>query len=133
MRYNFLKIFTDLMKEELGMSDTALNISVESMKRVELITATGRIDSSNASQFEGSLKELTGNGRNSLVLNLAGVTYMSSAGLRTLVSTLKDCKRGGGDVRLAAPSERVAEVLSLAGLDSLFKVFEDDTAAVGSF
>ncbi|VAW39397.1 hypothetical protein MNBD_CHLOROFLEXI01-1165 [hydrothermal vent metagenome] len=115
------------------MTETSVNIAVESMKRADLITVTGRIDSSNASTFEGSLKEVMGNGRHNLVLNLAGVTYMSSAGLRTLVSTLKECKKKRGDVRLAAPSERVAEVLSLAGLDSLFQVFEDDTAAVGSY
>jgi anti-sigma B factor antagonist len=115
------------------MSDTAVNISVEAMKRVDLVTVSGRIDSSNAAEFEGSLREMMGNSRHNLVLNLSGVTYMSSAGLRTLVSTLKECKRKNGDVRLAAPSERVAEVLSLAGLDSLFKVYEDDTAAVGSF
>lgn len=115
------------------MSDTAVTISVEAMKRVDLVTVSGRIDSSNAADFEGGLKELMGNGRHNLVLNLSGVTYMSSAGLRTLVSTLKECKRKNGDVRLSAPSERVAEVLSLAGLDSLFKVYEEDTAAVGSF
>ena len=115
------------------MSDTAVNVSVESMKRVDLVTVSGRIDSSNAAEFEKSLKELTETGRHKLVLNLAGVSYMSSAGLRTLVSALKECKKKSGDVRLASPSERVAEVLSLAGLDSLFQVYEDDTAAVGSF
>lgn len=115
------------------MSDTAVNISVETLKRVDLVTVSGRIDSSNAAEFEGNLKELMNSGRHNLALNLAGVTYMSSAGLRTLVSTLKECKRKNGDVRLASPSERVAEVLSLAGLDSLFQVYEDDTAAVGSF
>jgi anti-sigma B factor antagonist len=103
------------------------------MKRVDLVTVSGRIDSSNAAEFEKHLKELMEGGRHRLVLNLAGVTYMSSAGLRTLVSTLKECKKKSGDVRLAAPSERVAEVLSLAGLDSLFQVYDDDTAAVGSF
>ena len=115
------------------MNDTAVNVSVESMKRVDLVTVSGRIDSSNAAEFERSLKELMEGGRHKLVLNLDGVSYMSSAGLRTLVSTLKECKKKNGDGRLAAPSERVAEVLSLAGLDSLFQVFEDDTAAVGSF
>lgn len=115
------------------MSNTAVNVSVESMKRVDLVTVSGRIDSSNAAEFEGKLKELMEDGRHNLVLNLAGVTYMSSAGLRTLVSTLKECKKRNGDVRLATPSERVAEVLSLAGLDSLFAVYDDETAAVGSF
>ena len=115
------------------MSDTAVNVSVESMKRVDLVTVNGRIDSSNAAHFEKSLEELMETGRHKLVLNLTGVSYMSSAGLRTLVSALKECKKRSGDVRLAAPSERVAEVLSLAGLDSLFQVYDDDTAAVGSF
>ena len=115
------------------MSDTAVNVSVEAMKRVDLVTVSGRIDSSNAAEFEGKLRELMGSGRHNLVLNLAGVTYMSSAGLRTLVSALKECKKRNGDVRLATPSERVAEVLSLAGLDSLFDVYDDETAAVGSF
>lgn len=115
------------------MSDAAMNFNVESMKRVDLVTVAGRIDSSNAAEFEGGLKELTGSGRSNLVLNLSGVTYMSSAGLRALVSTLKECKKRSGDMRLAAPSERVAEVLSLAGLDTLFQVYDDDTAAVGSF
>ena len=115
------------------MSDASVNVRVEAMKRVDLVTVNGRIDSNNAPEFEGKLKELMSNGRHKLVLNLAGVSYMSSAGLRTLVSTLKECKKRNGDMRLAAPSERVAEVLSLAGLDSLFQVFEDDTVAVGSF
>ncbi|MCA9918008.1 MAG: STAS domain-containing protein [Anaerolineales bacterium] len=115
------------------MSNTGMNFSVESMKRVDLVTVTGRIDSSNASEFEGGLKDLTSNGRTNLVLNLSGVTYMSSAGLRALVSTLKECKKRSGDMRLASPSERVGEVLTLAGLDSLFQVYSDDTAAVGSF
>jgi anti-anti-sigma factor len=50
-----------------------------------------------------------------------------------MVSALRDCKKRRGDVRLAQPSERVEEVLSLAGLDSLFQVHDSTVAAVGSF
>lgn len=114
------------------MSDS-LNISVDSMKRVDLLTVNGRIDSSNATEFETSLRDVFDRGSSSMVLNLANVSYMSSAGLRTLVSTLKESKKRGGDVRLSSPSERVNEVLTLAGLDTLFQIYEDDTAAVGSF
>ena len=53
------------------MSDTAVNMSVETLKRVDLVTVSGRIDSSNAAEFEGNLKELMNSGRHSLVLNLA--------------------------------------------------------------
>jgi anti-sigma B factor antagonist/stage II sporulation protein AA (anti-sigma F factor antagonist) len=58
---------------------------------------------------------------------------MSSAGLRALVAAHRDCRKKGGDVHIAAPSERVTEVLSLAGLDAIFEVFPDKAAAVGSF
>ncbi len=115
------------------MSSTALHISVESYKRVEVVEVQGRVDSSNADQLDSHLKGLVENGRYNLVLKLSEVHYMSSAGLRSIVTALRECKKHGGDVRLAQPSERVSEVLSLAGLDSLFQVFDDVTAAVGSF
>ena len=119
------------------MSDPSLSITVESMKRVALMTAEGRVDSSNAAQLDGTLKEIMNDGTYNIVLNLNQVNYMSSAGLRALVSALRECKKHRGDVRLSSPSERVAEVLDLAGLTvaeaPLFQVFDDDTAAVGSF
>ena len=117
------------------MSETALNITRESHKRVELFTASGRIDSSNANEFDAAVKGALEEGRYNLVLDLSGVSYMSSAGLRVLVAALRECKKlpNNGDVRLTAPSERVAEVLELAGLSSMFQTFEDATAAVGSF
>ena len=58
---------------------------------------------------------------------------MSSAGLRELVTALKKVKRGTGDLRLATPSARVMEVLELAGLDSIFEIFDSQVEAVGSF
>ena len=50
-----------------------------------------------------------------------------------IVSALRDCKKHGGDLCLVSPSARVAEVLELAGLTSLFSVYDDTTTAVGSF
>ncbi|MFZ0546114.1 MAG: STAS domain-containing protein [Candidatus Promineifilaceae bacterium] len=110
-----------------------MKVDVQSMKRVELVTVTGRIDSSNAPDFDAKLMELTDGGEYQLVLNLSGVEYTSSAGLRALVSALRECKKHNGDLRLSDPSERVKEVLELAGLASLFEIFDDDVTAVGSF
>lgn len=116
------------------MSDSSLDINVEELKRVDLITAAGRIDSSNALEFDEVLKSNTvDKGRYNIVLDLSGVEYMSSAGLRAMVALLRESKKHRGDVRLAAPSDRVQEVLSLAGLDTLFTIYDSQTAAVGSF
>lgn len=110
-----------------------MKIEVQSLKRVELMTVSGRIDSSNANEFDEALNNLTDNGEYQLVLNMSGVEYTSSAGLRALVSALRECKKHSGDLRLSDPSDRVREVLDLAGLTTLFEVFDDDVSAVGSF
>ncbi len=110
-----------------------VTIEHEEFKRVDLIKVIGRIDSSNANELEGALKTRHDDGRYRLVLELSEVEYMSSAGLRALVGALRESKRHSGDVRIASPSERMREVLDLAGLDSVFRIFDDTTAAVGSF
>lgn len=117
------------------MNETALNISRESHKRVDVFTISGRIDSSNANEFDAVVKGALEEGRHNLVLDLSGVSYMSSAGLRVMVAALRECKKlpNNGDVRLSSPSERVAEVLELAGLSNMFQTYDDTTAAVGSF
>ncbi len=116
------------------MSEPSLELNVEELKRVYLVSAAGRIDSSNALEFDQYLKNNTVDlGKYNIVLDLSGVEFMSSAGLRAIVALLRESKKHRGDVRLAAPSERVMDVLSLAGLDALFSIYDNPTAAVGSF
>jgi anti-sigma B factor antagonist len=110
-----------------------MDISVQALKRAQIVDVKGRIDSSSAPQLDDKLKQLRDAGNYNIVLDLSGVDYMSSAALRAIVSALRDCKRHGGDVFLANPSSRVGEVLELAGLTSLFQIFDDKTSAVGSF
>jgi anti-sigma B factor antagonist len=102
-------------------------------KRCGLVTVSGRVDSNTAPAFEETLKQVIQDGQHNVILELSGVDFMSSAGLRGMVSSLKACKGGGGDLVLASPSKRVFEVMQLAGLTSLFSLFDDVTAAVGSF
>jgi anti-sigma B factor antagonist len=115
------------------MSNSTLNISTENYKRAAVITVSGRVDSSNAAEFDAALKNALAEGHHNLVIELSGVNYMSSAGLRAIVAAHRESHKKGGDVCLASPSERVAEVLSLAGLQSVFTVYPDTLAAVGSF
>lgn len=110
-----------------------MDITVKQMNRVDLVEVSGRVDSSNAADLGTALNERINKGTLNVVVDLAKVDYMSSGGLRELVAALKRVKKDGGDLRLASPSERVREVLQLAGLDSIFQIFEDQVRAVGSF
>lgn len=121
------------------MSDSTLeleNLKVtrEELKRSDVVTLVGRIDSGNASQLDAFLKtHLVDHGHYHIVLDMSGVSYISSAGLRAMVALQREATKHRGGVVLAAPSERVEEVLKLAGLSKLFTAFPDTTQAVGSF
>jgi anti-sigma B factor antagonist len=110
-----------------------MEIEQQSFKRVDLVTVTGRVDGSNWSELDGAFRGLQNDGRYNIVVDLAGVEYMSSAGLRALVAALRESKNHKGDLRIANPSKRIADVLSLAGLDTVFSIYDDSTSAIGSF
>ncbi len=108
-------------------------ITVKELNRVDLLQIEGRVDSNTAPDLGAALNAQVEKGTTNLVVDLSGVEYISSAGLRELVSTLKRVKTAGGDLRLCSPSERVNEVLKLSGLDSIFQIYADQVSAVGSF
>jgi anti-sigma B factor antagonist len=110
-----------------------MQIQTSELKRVTLFEISGRIDSTNAVELGDALTIAIDAGRSQIVLDLSNVEYMSSAGLRELVTALKKVKKGTGDLRLASPSDRVREVLELAGLDSIFEIYASQVEAVGSF
>ncbi len=110
-----------------------MEISTNEVKRVTVVKVNGRVDSATAPELENGLKQLVDSSKTQIVLDLTEVDYMSSAGLRAMVSTLKSVKRANGDLRLANPSQRVAEVLRLAGLTSIFSIYTNQSDAVNSF
>ncbi|NDJ84876.1 MAG: STAS domain-containing protein [Chloroflexi bacterium] len=112
-----------------------IKINSKEMRRIMLVEVAGRVDSTTASELGETLNDIIDNGKSRLVLDLAEVEYMSSAGLREIVSALKRVQNvaGTGDLRIAAPSERVREVLELAGLDEIFKIYPTQVEAVGSY
>ncbi|BCX02632.1 MAG: anti-sigma factor antagonist [Candidatus Roseilinea sp.] len=94
---------------------------------------SGRVDSANAADFEQALKALLSKGRYNLVLDFSKLDYMSSAGLRAMVSALKAARQGGGNVVIAQPAERIVDTLTLVGFQSLFDQYSDVLEAVDSF
>jgi anti-sigma B factor antagonist len=125
--------FGSARRETMANEKTNLKIEKHAYKRADLIVIAGRVDSSNYTELDAVLQDSVANSRYNLVVNLAEVEYLSSAGLRSLVGGKRDCKEKGGDLCIAEPSERVQEVLNLAGLDSLFDIYDDNVAAIGSF
>jgi anti-sigma B factor antagonist len=111
-----------------------MEITTKQLKRVDLVTVSGRIDSATAPELDSVLKSIVEAGRYRICVDLKDLEYMSSAGIKVLISTLKTCKRWNrGDLRLANMPPRISDVFDLAGLTPLFKIYPDAVEAVGSF
>ncbi len=110
-----------------------LDVNVSDIQHVTLVEVHGRIDSMSANDFGLALAEPIDAGQTNLVLDLGGVDYMSSAGLREIVAALKKVKRVAGDLRIAQPSDRVREVMEMAGLDTILHIYSTQNEAVGSY
>ena len=96
---------------------------MEIAKRTEgdrtIIAVTGRVDTTTAPELDAGLK-LAGN--ETLTLDLSGVPYMSSAGLRCLLTAQKTMMAGGGSMTIVGVQAAVMEVLELTGFSNILTI-----------
>lgn len=112
-----------------------MDVKAETMKRCELVTVSGRVDSATAPTLEEMLLGLIQAGQKNIVVNLRDTEYISSAGLKALLSALMKVRRlvPPGDVVISEIQPELKETFNLVGFDRLFKFYDTDTHAVGSF
>jgi anti-sigma B factor antagonist len=110
-----------------------VEITITQQDAVTVVAIKGSVDSLNADQLTSAFAGPIGQGQVKLVADFSAVTYTSSAGLRSLLATVKDCRRHGGDLRIATLQPQVERVLSIAGFTSIIKVFVDSQGAIDSF
>ena len=112
----------------------ALVIHEREVEGILILDLQGRLVAGDAA---GALRE-RGNqaakaeGRN-MVLNMRGVDYIDSSGLGTLVAAHSTLSKAGGAMALMNLSKRGAELLILTKLATVFRIFDDEKAAVDSF
>jgi anti-anti-sigma factor len=86
------------------------------------VSPQGRLDNFSVPPFEQVLNEHLDSGRAQLVVDLAEVTYVSSSGLRALLSARRRARSAGGDVVLCNMAPRVREIFEMVGFVSLFNI-----------
>ena len=110
-----------------------MEISITERDAVTVVAIRGSVDSLNADQLTSAFSAPINEGRIHLVADFGAVTYTSSAGLRSLLATVKDCRRLGGDLRIAALQPQVERVLSISGFTSIIQIFVDSQGAIDSY
>jgi anti-sigma B factor antagonist len=98
-----------------------------------VIDVSGSVDALTAPELSKTLLDQIADGHANLVVNLIGVEFMSSAGLRTLLGAVKEARSNGGDLRIASAAPGVDKVLKMSGFHTIAKVFPSQDEAVSSF
>ncbi len=95
------------------------------------IVLSGRLDTAGAGQIDLRFGTLAG-ARRGLVVDLSGVTFLASLGIRVLLIGAKATAAKGGKMVLLSPDANILSVLTMARIDTLIPVFHDQAAALAA-
>ncbi|MEP7304790.1 MAG: STAS domain-containing protein [Acidobacteriota bacterium] len=84
-------------------------------------------------QLKDKVNSLVNQGQKKMVLNLAGVPYLDSAGLGEVVRAYTTVSRQGGSLKLLNLTKRITDLLSITKLLTVFETFDSENDAVQSF
>lgn len=101
----------------------ALNISTEEYGNALVMHVAGRIDATSVPILERKLSTFMTAEVPFLLIDFSHVDYLSSAGLRLLLSTTKKMKSKNGKCLFAAISDEVMDIIKMAGFDKILSIF----------
>lgn len=100
---------------------------------VSVLRVSGYVDTTTSPDLERRLQALLRENRYHIVVDLAGVEYISSAGWGIFISEIREIRENGGDLKLAGMIPDVKEVFDLLEFENILKAFSDAELAVASF
>lgn len=109
-----------------------LNINEREAGDAAILDLDGNIImGSGSAQLRDIIRRLIQEGKEKIILNLAGVKYIDSSGVGELVSGSVALNRVGGQLKLLNMPPKVEQVMALSSLLSIFEVYEDESKALG--
>ncbi|MGD9823904.1 STAS domain-containing protein [Desulfobacter sp.] len=112
-----------------------MDIHIDERPNALVISIAGKIDASNSPDIEREIATSTVTVQKILLLDLQGLEYMSSAGLRVVLISAKNLKAKGLDLLISGLQGPVKDVFELSGFYSIFKIFptlEEALNSIGS-
>lgn len=111
-----------------------MKVNVRSEGEVSVVDLSGKITIGEGDVLlRETIETLLKEGRSKIVLNLARISYMDSAGIGELVACYKRSREKGGELKLLNPSGKVYDLLQLTKLEEIFETFRDEGEAIQSF
>lgn len=99
-------------------------------KNMKIISLEGKMDAISAPEFEDQMGEWLEQGETSFIINLGEVSYMSSAGLRSILIVAKKLKEQDGKLIFVNLREEVQKIFRISGFSSMIPTYESLEAAL---
>jgi len=110
-----------------------LALSDRTIDDVTIVDLDGKMNTSTSPDADAFLSQLIVGGSNKVLLNMNGVDYISSSGLRVVLATGKKLGGTGGKLAFCSLNPSVGEVFRVSGFNSIFSVFDSEQEALDSF
>ncbi len=109
-----------------------LEVRVRRTGSVPVIDLSGDVDSYTCSKLREAIRDLIDSGDARMVVSMAGVEYIDSSGLGTLVGGMKRATEHSGKLAITGASAQIQKVLSITGLTRVFDLYNDEREAAES-
>ena len=107
-----------------------MEIKEETRGTVKVVGLRGRLDANSSPAVEKQLQALMDQGADRLVLDLSGVVYISSIGLRIFIAVAKSIQKADGKLALAGLNDHIYEVFKIARFTTIFSIYRSCEEAV---
>lgn len=108
---------------------TPLKIVIEETGEKRIMRIEGRIDATSAPILEQKISALMDEGHKRFLLDFSKVDYLSSAGMRVLLSATKKLKVKEGELALCSMHEEVMEIIKMAGFERILSIYRTEKEA----
>ena len=109
-----------------------LSIELEEMEHRVILRLDGRLDVASAPILDRKINSLIDENHHHLLLDFSRIDYLSSAGMRVLLSAAKKLSAKKGDLVLFSLADEVFEVIKMAGFDKILRIFSSEKEAIQS-
>jgi anti-sigma B factor antagonist len=99
-----------------------IEVQMKVINDITIVSPQGEIDLSRAPSLRTQLTAVQSKKPKRLIIDLAGVPYMDSSGVATLVEAMQNARRTGGKLVLSAMQDKVRSIFEIARLDMVFTI-----------
>lgn len=107
-----------------------MQVTKETVNDHLLLLVNGRLDTTQSDAFEKDMMQVLEGNQKRIIMDCAGLNYISSSGLRIFLTMQKRMMDSGGQFKLCSLQPPIQEVFDMSGFSLIFSIYPDRETAL---